>query len=596
MGLVAARLKKSFGLFAVLAAGGAAACSTAAEGPAPGGGTAGSTANPGPEVTVGEDGLIRDDKGNVLCNTKLKDCSAFTNGYDIRGASMGRLNRNQYSRTIKDLLGTALNPQFTFPDDELAFGFDNIGATLRVAPEHMEQYLKATEELIDELFAKPATDPYRAQYITCDPTAGADCWRTVLTNFATKAWRRPVVATEMDRFVTLVTTEALDLAPDVALKSGMRAVLLSPNFMYKVELDPNIDDVTVHDVSAYELATRLSYFIWGTMPDDALFAAAASNALLTEEGLVAELTRMLSDTVRSQTLVDEFGAQWLNVYKVRSVIPSATVFPTYNGMLRDAMVTETLMLINDFFTSEQPINGMLTASYGYINGPLAQHYGIMGVTGDAPQRVDFTGTTRRGVLTYGSFLTGTSNPTRTSPVKRGKHVLERFLCSPPPDPPGDIDLNIDEGSGLENLSVRDRLAEHQKKGAGCAGCHVVMDAIGLGLENFDGVGAYRTADEYGPINSTGNLPTPDNLGTIAFEGASQLADILATDERMVWCMTQKMLTYGLGRGFSPTSDPGLLEVVGAYARVNGGSFRAALRTILVSDVFRKRRALLPTEL
>jgi hypothetical protein len=547
------------------------------------------------DQTVGSDGLIRDKDGNVLCDTKVKDCSAFTDGYDIGGASMGRLNRNQYGRTIKDLLGTTLSPQFTFPDDELVHGFDTIGATLRVSPEHMEQYLGASEVLIDELFARPATDPLRTRYLSCDPASGADCWRTSLTTFATKAWRRPVLATEIDRFVTLVTTEAADLAPDVALKSGMRAVLLSPYFMYRIELDPSVEDATPHALGAYEVATRLSYFLWGTMPDDALFAAAASQALLDEAGLIQELGRMLSDVTRAQALVDEFGAQWLNVYKVRGVAPDGVVYPSFDDPLREAMVSETQLLLDDVFKSEQPISGLLTAQYSFVNARLAQHYGLPNVTGDGFQRVELAGSVRRGILTHGSFLAGTSNPTRTSPVKRGKHVLERMLCSPPPDPPGDIDLNIDEGSGLENLSVRDRLAKHQEKGAGCAGCHVMMDAIGLGLENFDGIGSYRTSDEYGAINATGELPAADGSGNVSFDGAVQLADILAGDERLVTCLTEKMLTFGLGRGFKPEQH-GMIDVIAAYARIKGGSFRTTLQTILTSDAFRQRRALLPSEL
>jgi hypothetical protein len=259
------------------------------------------------------------------------------------------------------------------------------------------------------------------------------------------------------------------------------------------------------------------------------------------------------------------------------------------------MVTETLMLLGEYFTVEAPISGILTNNATYINGRLAQHYGIPGVTGDVFQRVDTTGTVRRGLLTHGGFLTGTSNPTRTSPVKRGKWVLDRMLCSSPPDPPGDIDLNIDNGAEFENVSVRERLAIHQQKGAGCAGCHVVMDAIGLGLENFDGIGTYRTADEFGPIDATGELPAADGSGNVPFDGAVQLADILGQDERTVACLTKNLLTFGLGRGFDQR-DAGLLDVVSAYARVSGGSFRSTLHTILLSVVFQQRRALLPTEL
>jgi hypothetical protein len=509
---------------------------------------------------------------------------------DVGVSTATRLNRTQFNNTVHDLLGTTANPADSFPADETALGFDTIAGTLRVQPERSEKYLSASADLINELFAKPATDATWKRYFTCDyATAGSTCQRTILKAFATRAWRRPVDDAELNPYVTLVGAGP---TPKDGMIAAMRAVIVSANFLYRFERDPNIDDTKAHRLNGYELASRLSYFLWGTMPDDTLFSAAGAGTLMDDAGLKTQVSRMLSDQTRVQVLIDTFGAQWLGVNHMLQVTPDATAFPMFNEPVRAAMISEAKRFLLDFMGNNKAIPQMLSADFTYANSALASFYGLPAVQGTALVRVPTTGTNRSaGLLTLGAFLAGESNPTRTSPVKRGLYVLERLLCSAPPPPPGNVNLNIDQGSGLEKLPIRTRLQMHQMKGSGCAACHVVMDSIGLGLENYDAVGRYRASDEFGPINATGMLPASG--GAQSFDGAQQLSTVLAGRAELVPCIVEKMLTFGVGRSFE--SDHSIRDAVAASAGNGTATLRGALEAVVMSDAFRNRRAALATE-
>ncbi|HEY0712988.1 MAG TPA: DUF1592 domain-containing protein, partial [Polyangia bacterium] len=506
---------------------------------------------------------------------------------DIGFSPAGRLNRTQYNNTVRDLLGTSLTPADAFPADENTLGFDTISGALRVQPEHLEKYLAATTSLIDEFFTRPASDPIRARYLTCDiATGGAACHLKVLKAFATKAWRRPVEDAELAPYATLVAAQP---TPQEGVAAGLRAVLMSTKFLYRLELDSNPEDPKPRRLNGYELASRLSYFLWGTMPDDELFANAASGMLTTDAGLQAQVKRMLGDKARSRALVESFGTQWLSISHMQQVTPDATMFPMFNNTIRAAMINESKEFIADFIASDRPITELFGAPFTYVNGALAAFYGISGVQGEAAQRVATTGTKRNGgLLTLGSYLVGESNPTRTSPVKRGLFILDRLLCSPLPPPPPGTDVNIDQGSGLENLSVRQRLEMHQAKGGTCAACHRLIDGIGIGLENFDAVGRYRDRDEFGPIDANAELPAPSGAGMVKFNGADELAKVLAMDPRTLPCVVDKVLTFGLGRSFE--TDTKLRDEIAGAVKNKGGSLRAAIETVIAADVFRSRRA------
>jgi hypothetical protein len=504
---------------------------------------------------------------------------------DIGFGPAARLNQRQYNNTIKDLLGSPLTPADTFPPDEQTLGFDVIAGVLRVQPEHVEKYIAAAHLIVDEFLARPATDPYKAKYLTCDyKTAGAACQTTILKAFTAKAWRRPVQDAELTPYLTLAAAQP---TPEEGLNAALVAVLSSTKFVFRLEGDPDPNNTTPHRLTGHELATRLSYFLWSTMPDDALFAAADSGALLTDAGLDTQIGRMLGVTARARALVDTFGAQWLEVNRMQSVTPDGTMFAAFTPAVRQAMMDETKEFVWDFLSSDRPVGQMLTADFTYVNATLAQLYGLPATTGTALQKVTTGGTTKRaGLLTQGSYLAGTSNPTRTSPVKRGLYVLDRLLCAAPPPPPATVNLNIDQGSGLENLPLRARLAEHQKQGSSCIACHVTMDAIGLGMENYDAIGRYRTNDEFGAIDPAGVLPGP-NSTKIPFAGVTEMAQALSMDARLVPCLVQKLMTFGVGREFGTKQGP-LRDAVAANA--GSGTLRAAIAAVIKSDVFRSRRA------
>jgi len=502
-----------------------------------------------------------------------------------------RLNNTQYNNTVHDLLGTSLTPASNFPADETSLGFDTIGGTLLDQPERQQAYLSASSDLINELFARPTTNATYKSLISCDYTTGATCQKTILTAFAAKAWRRPVVDAEIAPYMTLAAGGA---TPKDGMIAAMRAVLMSASFLYRLEHDPD-PSVTArapHRLNAYELATRLSYFLWASMPDDTLTADATAGTILDDAGLKTEAERMLNDPTHQRALANTFGAEWLDLGAVQIVTPDPTMFPMFNANIQAAMVEETERFVLDYISNGQTIPQMLSANFTWVNTALAAYYGLPAVTGTDYVRVPVAAANRTGgLLTLGSFLTGVSNPTRTSPTKRGLYVLDRLLCSAPPPPPAGVNLNAIDTSNASQ-PIRQRLAAHQQTGAGCAACHATMDSIGLGLENFDGVGRYRSSDSFGPIDASGKLPGPTGA-TVSFDGVNQLAAILATDPRFVPCVMQNMLTFSIGRDFSRDTD-----LVAQLTKLAGGgaaNLRVALETVVMSDAFRSRRAALATE-
>ena len=502
-----------------------------------------------------------------------------------------RLNNTQYNNTVHDLLGSSLTPASAFPPDETSLGFDTLGGTLLDQPERQQAYLSASSDLINELFARSPTDPTYQGLITCDYTTGAACQKTILTSFATKAWRRPVVDAELAPYTTLA---AGGTTPKDGMIAAMRAVLMSANFLYRLEHDPDPNATTLeaHPLNAYELATRLSYFLWASMPDDTLFADAASGKVLDDAGLKAEVERMLNDPTHQRALVNTFGAEWLDLGAMEAITPDPTLYPQFNENIRAAMVEETERFVLDYLSNGQAIPMMLSADFTYVNTALAAYYGMPAVTGTDYTRVPVTGSNRTGgLLTQGSYLSGVSNPDRTSPTKRGLYVLDRLLCSAPPPPPAGVNLNALDTSNTSQ-PIRQRLAAHQATGAGCAACHKVMDSIGLGLENFDAVGRYRSSDSFGPIDASGQLPNASGM-PVSFDGVNQLAAILAADPRFVPCVVQTMLTFSIGRDFS--QDTTLRAQLAQAAGGSAANLRGTLETVVMSDAFRNRRAALPNE-
>ena len=391
---------------------------------------------------------------------------------------------------------------------------------------------------------KPSSESL-SRIFTCGHTPGkhlASCPRTIMTSFAKRAYRRPPTAKEIASLLKIVADDrkAGDSFEE-SIAIGLQAVLVSPHFLFRVEKDGDpLTNADARPVSQYELASRLSYFLWSTTPDDELLRAAAQGAL-RKAGLEAQVRRMLKDP-RSQALVENFGGQWLQFRALESAKPDVNRFPNFDHYVRASMQKETELLFAGIIGEDRPITEFLSANYTYLNQRLAEFYGIKGVTGPEFRKVDLNGTNRRGVVTHGSVLTVSSYSNRTSVVLRGKYILENILNSPVPPAPPNVPA-LDEAAVGAQRSMREQMEEHRKNPA-CASCHSRMDPLGFGLENFDAVGAWRTQDGKFAIDNTGLLPDGRS-----FTGPAGLSDLLVAEkDAFTRGLSEKLLTYALGRG------------------------------------------------
>jgi hypothetical protein len=501
--------------------------------------------------------------------------------------TLRRLNRVEYNNTVRDLLETSLRPADNFPDDDVHHGFDTIGSTLSISPLHLEMYERAADELIQELFADAPTSARRQRLLFCNVGTDLACARNVISAFAKKAFRRPVAAPEVDRLAALIgTAQAAGATQEQGVQVALKSVLMSPHFVYRVEIDADPESTTPRRLSNHELASRLSYFLWSTTPDDELLQAADEGRLQQDGDLKAQVARLL-DSPKAASLVANFAGQWLFTRSIDKHEPDSRAFPNFNAELRSAMRQETERFFEAFLNEERVLGQILTADFSFLDARLATHYGLP-APGQAFGQVSLSGSERLGLLTQGTFLLLTSVPTRTSPVKRGKWVLEQLLCSPPKPPPPGVD-GLDEGPGVAG-TLRERLEQHRADPV-CASCHNTMDPIGLGLENFDAVGAYRTMDNGQPIVAAGELP-----GAIPFSSAKELAALIAKDSRFDACVTQQLVNYGVGRGLKTQDvdayaarDKQWVAHLTQQARMRGGTIRDTIETVVTSELFRSRR-------
>jgi mono/diheme cytochrome c family protein len=401
-----------------------------------------------------------------------------------------------------------------------------------------------------------------------------------------RAYRRPVSTQEVARVVSLSkTVRARKLSFERGLQLALQAILVSPNFLYKVEVDPDPNNPkSSRTLNPYELATRLSYFIWSSMPDDALLAAAESGKLATAAQIDAQVARMVKDA-KSLSLAQNFAGQWLNLRKAAVVQPDVARFPTFNEGLRKAMQQETELYFDRIVRDDRPVMELVKSNYTFLNEPLAKHYGIPDVTGDSMRLVKLSPGPRGGVLGHASVLMLTSNPGRTSPVKRGKWVLENMLGTPPPLPPPNVPPLPEEQAGgvARPTSVRARLEEHRKNPA-CANCHERLDGMGFALENFDAIGGWRDTDAGVALDVSGELPDGSK-----FKGVTGLQALLVSKKQaVVRGMLERLLTYGIGRGIE-RYDQCDLDKMTSRTLNKGGRFSHLLAEVIQSKAFRTRR-------
>ena len=402
----------------------------------------------------------------------------------------------------------------------------------------------------------------------------AACTRRIVTDLARRAFRRPVTASEAAKYVTLAERAAKDEHSfDEGLAVGIQALLVSPDFLFRVDRPGRI--------TQHQLAARLSYFLWSSLPDAALRRAADAGTLRDPAVLAAQVRRMLRDP-RAHALAEQFGGQWLQFRALESTTRNRERFPDFEDYLRQSMRRETELFVEHVIRDDRSVLEFLDARYSFLNERLARHYGIAGVSGPEFRKVDLSGTRRSGVLTQASVLTVSSYATRTSPVLRGKWILENLLNAPPPEPPADVP-NLDESAIGTAAAMRDQLQAHRRNPT-CASCHKRMDPLGFGLENFDAVGAWRTADGKFPIDAKGELPNGDE-----FDGPDELIAILSRQPRAFSeALTSKLLTYALGRGLEGY-DRRTVREIAARLPARDYRFSALVLEIVNSLPFQQQR-------
>jgi Protein of unknown function (DUF1592)/Protein of unknown function (DUF1588)/Protein of unknown function (DUF1587)/Protein of unknown function (DUF1585)/Protein of unknown function (DUF1595) len=651
-----------------------------------------------------------------LCSVSL-----FAQQADPGRVTARRLNRAEYSNTIRDLLGIDFHAEKYFPTDDSGDGFDNIGEVLTVSPVLMEKYLSAAERIarwaistelpsnplaeeyhirdrkirrvdpstIEALhrveFAgdytvrfglpgerapdgKPVTlnlwmdgkllatkaietkpsglvyfNPYseeelkvylpegdhvfragfsndefvktvaqadlyndkknkflnsilfigpfpstvqkesRKRILICNPDSGRACIDKILSTLARRAYRRPVTPQETAALVKFVEMATRDgQSTEQGLELAIQAMLVSPKFLFRIEHDAKpADPSQVHPISQIELASRLSYFLWSSMPDDQLLALAESGKLRDTNTLHREIARMLADA-RSSALASNFAGQWLETRNLEAVQPDPKKFTEFTPELRDAMKTETTMFFDYILKENRPISEFLNANYTFLNERLAKFYGIAGVSGPEFRRVELTTDQRGGLLSQASVLTVSSYPNRTSPVIRGKYVLGNILGTPPPPPPPDVP-NLDEAALGTASSMRQQLEKHRSNST-CAACHSRMDPLGFGLENYDAIGRWRTMDGNFPVDSSGTLP-----GGKTFSSPAEMRALLTAQmPQFSRTVIEKMLTYALGRGLKPF-DRTTVDNISRSLGADGYRFQTLIQLIVDSLPFQSRR-------
>ena len=441
---------------------------------------------------------------------------------------------------------------------------------------------------------RPDDTPSRQRIFTCRPKASDDaasddaapCARSILSRLGRQAYRRPLEAPEIDRLLAFYEEGNRDGGFESGIELALRFLLASPQFIFRLETEP--EDVAagaVYAVSDLDLASRLSYFLWSSIPDDELLSVAERGELSAPDELRRQVRRMLADP-RASALVENFAGQWLYLRNLANTNPDPPTFPDFDDNLRRALQRETELFFESVMAEDRSILELLTADYTFLNERLARHYGIPGIYGDRFRRVAVTDDARRGILGHGSLLTVTSYATRTSPVLRGKWILENLLGSPPPPPPPDVP-DLEDAGSAEGLSIRERLEQHRANPA-CAACHARMDPYGFGLENFDAIGRWRGASGGEPIDASDVLPD----GT-AFNGPSELREaILRRPDSFLETFARKLMTYAVGRGMEYYDAPAVRRVVRAAAQEDY-RFSAIVDGVVTSDVFRmkmKRRA------
>lgn len=470
-----------------------------------------------------------------------------------------RLNRSEYSATVRDLTGVTVDvaAEVGMPEEATGTAFDTSANALVLPPALMEKHFAAAELILDRM----------------KPLQGASP-REIVKAFARRAYRRPVADDELDRLMALHAREK-------TLRLPLKAVLVSPHFLFRVEREQ--PGKHAYALSGPELATRLSYFLWSTMPDEALLADAEQGKLADPAALEAHVKRMLAHP-RAKALTSNFAAQWLQLRKLDHARPSTEFFPTFNNRLKASMRDEATTFLDKLREEDRSVLDLLDCDYAWLNGDLAKHYGIPGVEGKEFRRVALKPEWHRGgLIGMGAVLALTSHTSRTSPTLRGKWILESIYGTPPPPPPPDAGTIKEQKKGAEPKTFRELMAAHATQPA-CASCHRRIDPLGFALENYDAVGAWRDTQGGKPLDSTGVLPSGEK-----FEGLAGLkAVLLRSRDAFERNLVEQMLSYALGRDVQDGDECAVREILAASAKAEH-RYSSIVLGIVKSFPFRHRK-------
>lgn len=490
-----------------------------------------------------------------------------------------RLTRFEFNRTVEDLFGDATQPAAGFPSEEAANGFDTAAESFGTSPLLAEAHFVAAEQIAARAIKNLGT------FFTCDAarTGEAACGSAFVQQVGRRVWRRPLVAAELTRFQTAYQTLRAGNDHVRTLELLLNALLASPHFLYRVETAASAGAAVVAP-DGWEMASRLSYVLWSSMPDAELFRAAESDQLATAEQIQQQVDRMLAHP-RARSSINHFVSQWLGVSRLDLVEKDTGVYPTFTAELLPLLRTERDRFLDAvIWNGDATLTTLLTAPFSFMNGRLAQFYGIKGgPTGEAFEKVALDPGQRGGLLTQAGVLSVHAKTNQSSPVARGKFVREALLCTHPPAPPDDLDIKPPDLD--PKLTTRERFAQHSSD-PGCRPCHRLMDPVGLAFENYDGVGRWRAQENGQTVDARGELIDTDVDGP--FVGAVELGRKLGSSSKVSACAVSQWFRYTTGRNESDADSCDLARLTQAHTS-SGGSLRALIAGATRMDAFRYRR-------
>jgi hypothetical protein len=527
--------------------------------------------NPNGMGTAGTTGIIGGGSGgSTVVQEGCADC------VDPGTKGVHRLNDEEYNNTVQDLFDDPSRPARGWLPGE-GYGFDNIAEVLRINDGQFEKYFNAADTIATTALANPAQ---LAKIVTC--AQGGTCSTDIVNALGLRVWRRPLLPAEVTTMVGVYDRAIVQgLDHTGAVREVLKAFLTSPEFLYRMEFDADPTSLAQHDLSHYDMASRLSYFLWSSTPDDALLAQAAANQLQDVTVLSGIVDTMLQSQKSSRFVVNFLG-QWMDVRGVllHSAVPET--YPDWSPDLATSMANEAYSFFSEFVHTDLAWPQFISGDFNYVDTRLAAHYGMTD-PGAATTRVVDAADNRVGFLGMGAFLTASSLPTRTSPTSRGRRILSDLLCTPPPDPPADVaaqvnqllmdEQNMPTTPTSATQDIRAFLEQHRAD-PGCAACHSLFDPYGMALENFDGIGKWRTTYPSG----TAVNPSPDVVASVS------------ADPRLSSCVTKKVFIYGLGRGTLPTDDPYLNAITASWTNAANGTqtVKRLLQQLVTSAPFRTR--------